>query len=665
VPIKIEMNDDSGNVKVEINHETKPREMTKKHFTKQTSESSSQQQTMTHTEQKERVEDTADNFVKGVGYMHGKSSPGNIRRVPIKIEKADNVNVCTKNNVEDFETKINNNNNYHRKSENASHLKNSLSDPDSTKLFKSDSRKESYNSTAKPPQGKLNVLNQRDISREPGEINQKIKTAQQESDKFGQLLGGKNEVDFDQIETQLEDAKSKLNAQMKEMQSRNSLAHKIEPRSRSVGSEHRNVGARPKNSHQRYAFRRERSMEDIDKDIETIWKELQELDKLPRSDDKDPEMSERTKQSAPPPLSEQELVIPSWRTSTPPASRKVSVPINVNKIVHKSSMPRPRPVSSSSPRTIWDPPATTENPSKSSISQYQAFSTPSTHFSFLPKADTKPGSITPTIVNVSTRTSRSAIKEKRSNIEPAESSRAHSNEKPERSKSMPRQNTEWPQCYNSFQKIQGQSVTGVKQKESTPLKSCLKSDSRSNSLARTSQTRSKSPSRRESPAKQNVNFKQETCQNKFDTENQASITEQTYEFIDVKINKDEVKKVICTQAEHKRIDDTKTLRNVPIVREFNKEKTRLANPFTTTTKNEPRSIPIDIMKEQENKSTHILVNSDNQSEEVNKREKKSEEEIKSVQIAVAAPLATEDACYACDACTQTVVRDKKDGCNVM
>ena len=217
----------------------------------------------------------------------------------------------------------------------------------------------------------------------------------------------------------------------------------------------------------------------------------------------------RPEQPAPPLLSEQELVIPSWRTQTPPSSRKLPVANNVQKSFYNSVTPRPRPVSSSSPRTIWDSPETVENRSNSSLSQYKTIPTPSTHFSFLPKADTKPGSITPTIVNVSTRTSRSAIKEKRSNIEPAESSRAHSNEKPERSKSMPKQNTEWPQCYNSFNKIQGQNVTGVTQKESTPLKSCLKSDSRSNSLGRTSKIGSNSPSARESPATQNVIFKQE------------------------------------------------------------------------------------------------------------------------------------------------------------
>jgi len=465
--------------------------------------------------------------------VHGKSSPGNIRRIPIKIEQIESLKVCKKNNVDiaEFETKQN----HPQHSEQVSHLKTGWSEPESNKVLNNISM-------AKPPQGKQNVQIQRDISRESGGRNQKIAQqesdkygqllAQQESDKYGQLLREKKEVDFDQIHTQLEDAKVKLEVQMKKLQCRDPV-QKIEQRSRSVGSEHRNLGARPKNSHTRYSFQRERSMEDIDKDIKTIWKELQDLDNLPKIKDRRPKITERPEQPAPPLLSEQELVIPSWRTPTPPSSKKVTVANNVQKSFYNSVTPRPRPVSSSSPRTIWDSPETVENRSNSSLSQYKTIPTPSTHFSFLPKADTKPGSITPIIVNVSTRTSRSAIKEKRSNKEPSEVSSL----KPERSKSMPKQNTEWPQCYNSFNKIQGQNVTGVTQKESTPLKSCLKSDSRSNSLGRTSKIGSNSPSTRESPATQNVIFKQEASKHKFDAENEASKIEGPYEFIDVKINK--------------------------------------------------------------------------------------------------------------------------------
>ena len=56
VPIKIEVNDDTSNIKVDINSETKSREMKKKHFTKQTSRPSTPQQTVTHNGQQERTE---------------------------------------------------------------------------------------------------------------------------------------------------------------------------------------------------------------------------------------------------------------------------------------------------------------------------------------------------------------------------------------------------------------------------------------------------------------------------------------------------------------------------------------------------------------------------------------------------------------------------------
>jgi len=128
--------------------------------------------------------------------------------------------------------------------------------------------------------------------------------------------------------------------------------------------------------------------------------------------------------------------------------------------------------------------------------------------------------------------------------------------------------------------------------------------------------------------------------------------------------------VICAQALHTSIDDSKTMRNVPIVREFKKEKTPLANPFTANTKYESRSnsrsIPIDIRTEKKHHKNPFMLNSDSQSQPVKNYVKKSDnQEVQSQTIAVAAPLATEDACYACDACTQTVDSDKRDGCHLM
>jgi len=82
---------------------------------------------------------------------------------------------------------------------------------------------------------------------------------------------------------------------------------RMETRSRSVESEQRSdTGTRA-----RYVpvLKRERSLQDIDKDISVIWKELQSLD---TGTSPDP--------SSPPPLSEQPLVTPSWRKPSPAAT---------------------------------------------------------------------------------------------------------------------------------------------------------------------------------------------------------------------------------------------------------------------------------------------------------------------------------------------------------
>ena len=212
-------------------------------------------------------------------------------------------------------------------------------------------------------------------------------------------------------------------------------------------------------------------------------------------------------QSVPLPLSEQELVIPSWRTNTPPINRRASNPLSsVN--TNRSPSPHVKEASSTSSRTIWDPP--NDRP-HSALSHNQHVLPPKNHFSFVPKADTKPGAITPTRVNIRSRPSRSSTKAKSAFMDDLGSEKQDSHKDFHyRTQSMPTDRQEWPECYNSFHKLQGQCATGAKPKESTPLKSCLKSDSRSNSLARASKTRSKSPSSRASPAKQNVNFKQES-----------------------------------------------------------------------------------------------------------------------------------------------------------
>eukprot|EP00092_Neocalanus_flemingeri_P046335 GFUD01052103.1.p1 GENE.GFUD01052103.1~~GFUD01052103.1.p1 ORF type:complete len:346 (+),score=85.00 GFUD01052103.1:144-1040(+) len=294
----------------------------------------------------------------------------------------------------------------------------------------------------------------------------------------------------------------------------------------------------------------------------------------------------------------------------------------------------------------------------------QSFPTAANHFSFIPKADTKPGAITPIRVNVSTRASRSATKTKGSNIEAPESLRERPKSSYDRSQSMPRQNNVWPQCYNSFQKLQGQNATGLKEKESTPLKSCLKSESRSNSLARTSNTKGRSPSSRESPAKQNVNFKHDT---KKLEEKEASTHEQPYELIDIKISQEKDQKVKMPPLQTK-LYNNKNMRVIPIVRDARKEKTKSEHPFISENKYEPRTsaknVPIQIQREKEKNLNPFLTDGDDLHESVNTTSNKSQI-LKTQTKDTPAPLATEDACYACDACTQTEGEDKKENCHLM
>ena len=110
------------------------------------------------------------------------------------------------------------------------------------------------------------------------------------------------------------------------------------------------------------------------------------------------------------------------------------------------------------------------------------------------------------------------------------------------------------------------------------------------------------------------------------------------------------------------------MRVVPIVRDVRREKSKSDNPFTTETKYDPtpsaRTVPIQIKRENENNSNPFLSDTDCPIELANKKSHKTRKPaVKSGNVQ--APLATEDACYACDACTQTEEKDKKDACHVM
>lgn len=205
-------------------------------------------------------------------------------------------------------------------------------------------------------------------------------------------------------------------------------------RSKSVESD-RLYSQRKSSTGYRPRFQRERSLQDIDKDIETIWRELQELDKLPvgptpptvtpaTTSATNSKASDRPP-SAPPSLSQQNLVTPPWRIRNRTASGNNTTDSTIYKT--RTSV-REIPVNSN-PRTIWDPINNASNkpgelPAKYPATPVQAgptlssswdtkpnyFPTTANHFSFLPKPETKPGYITPTYVSSSPRTARSSAR---------------------------------------------------------------------------------------------------------------------------------------------------------------------------------------------------------------------------------------------------------------
>jgi len=184
-------------------------------------------------------------------------------------------------------------------------------------------------------------------------------------------------------------------------------------RSRSVESERQ----RSTQKQSRYKAGRDRSLQDIDKDIETIWRELQELDKLPIDpvEDIPKETSGLYRPpSAPPTLSNHALITPPWR------NRTASGNTTSEKNIYRTSANIRNPTISQ-PRTIWDPintrysgefpakypatPPSTKPLSSSWDTKPNYFPTSSnSHFSFLPKAETKPGYITPSYISTSPRT---------------------------------------------------------------------------------------------------------------------------------------------------------------------------------------------------------------------------------------------------------------------
>merc|ERR1719369_110941 len=111
-----------------------------------------------------------------------------------------------------------------------------------------------------------------------------------------------------------------------------------------------------------------------------------------------------------------------------------------------------------------------------------------------------------------------------------------------------------------------------------------------------------SPSSRASPAKQNVNFKQEPILKKFQPENEISSPEQPYEVINVRISQNtEESSKVKTPPMQTKLYDNKNMRVVPIVRDVRKMKDKSENPLTSGTVFEQsksmREVPIQIRRD--------------------------------------------------------------------
>jgi len=606
VPIKIEVNH-NANKPVTISKETKEQQLTKR--TAQLGSEIHNEQTVWRGELNKGKESAR--------HTHDTS-----RRVPIKMEQPE------ENNEPDYQLVV----------ETDCQSSSSKEEPEDLGRI-----------TTKPPLDKQNIPVGRAVIGD--KRDKKIEHERLSRERFSPDMNNAENIDAnsEQVEEQLPVARKDL--------------REVEPRSQSVGAESRIPSGRTKRSSARYSFRRERSMEDIDKDIATLWRELQDLDKQPESKNRKSENKTTKRPSSddahpsPLPLSEQELVIPSWRATTPTVNRRASTTRN-SLVINRS--PSPHLASSTTARTIWDPPD--EEP-HSALSYNQHISSPANYFSFVPKVETKPGAIMPTCVNIKPPIP-SSIKPKSNGIDDSLTGQEVCEEYLSRSNSLPRTKTDWPESYNSFQKIQSYSSTGARSKESTPLKSCLKLDSRSNSLGRAS--RSKSPSSRASPAKQNVNFKQEPILTKFQMENEISLLDQPLKKINSKDNQnsEEISKA-KTPPKQTKLYDSKNLRVVPIFKNVSKRKDCLDNSLSTQQSDETSEVPILIKqsKYDSNLNPFLSDDDDRSDSSIVKSPFPPNQDLQNSKIQ--APLATEELCYACDACTQTEDKHKKESCHVM
>eukprot|EP00092_Neocalanus_flemingeri_P033900 GFUD01036864.1.p1 GENE.GFUD01036864.1~~GFUD01036864.1.p1 ORF type:complete len:1534 (+),score=418.92 GFUD01036864.1:96-4697(+) len=496
-------------------------------------------------------------------------------------------------------------------------------------------------STSKPPQAMRSIPILRQSVSDSGAGMQR----QQTSARQRTLSGHSSKGDILQrVHAELEEARVKLTAQANSLSSGLENIYKpdngkIDARSKSLESEQRYQGARPKNTNQRHIFKRERSLQDIDKDIETIWKELQELDQP--QEDKNTQRRSRNHErppSAPVPLSEQTLVTPSWRSPTPPPQMGSFRNSTSNPNISNTNASRQPILPTPTPSTIWDIPSTNgpkyePTPvgqlSSSSDSKPQYFPTKSaTHFSFVPKAETKPGAITPAYVKSSPKLVRPSFRsvpiEKSEASVPLETDFPLQTENNARSTSVPR-------IINNQSNINSSVFTSEETR-----KSCLKSE-KASLVSHPTKNRSQSPSSIRFSTK--MITKPKTAVKGQKTFENSSETDPPFEWVDFRKKDGEIVKGTILPPLH-RENDVIIAREVPIINVL------LDDAMKEDIKVEP-NIKKTSIKENEikiQKQTHV-------ENKVTKDDECSE--------------TPKDAFNACDAGTQTEKVDKKGGCQVM
>ena len=149
-------------------------------------------------------------------------------------------------------------------------------------------------------------------------------------------------------------------------------------------------------------------------------------------------------------------------------------------------------------------------------------------------------------------------------------------------------------------------------------------------------------------------------------ENEISYLDQPLKMINSKDNQnsEEISKV-KTPPKQTKLYVSKNLRAVPIVKNVSKMKDCLDNSLSTQQSDETSEVPILIKQSKYDSNLNPFLSDDDDRSDSStvKSPFPPNQDLQNSKIQ--APLATEELCYACDACTQTEDKHKKESCHVM